>query len=124
MKGIAMLAQLNNNVSSLGIRIRSSDMPEDAEVIRLRRRFDKHLDEFRLYVVEQEHINAEHRLAQELTSRNINDLLKALELQAKSTEGLVEAWVSVNFFRKAIIWASGFSGIGVFIAWYNEWFTK
>ncbi len=75
--------------------IRSTDVPEDEEIIILRRRLDRHIDEYRLYVLEAD--KRDDRLAEKI------------DKLVDSTQGLVDSWTFVNNFRRFILWASAFT---------------
>jgi hypothetical protein len=66
-------------------------MPTDEEIILLHRKLDRHIDEYRLHILEEQ--KREERL-----DRLID-----------STQGLVDSWVFAMSFRKFIIFASAFS---------------
>jgi hypothetical protein len=99
-------------------------MLDDEEVIRLRRRFDKHLDDYRSHIMDYEHREMQNLLNQERTSVNIANLTKALELQIEATKGPVSVWNFMEFLQKSVLWVSGFSGVVAAIAWYNDWLPK
>jgi len=97
--------------------IRSSDVSDDLELIRLKRRFEKHLDAYRMHELEHAHREEQLLKEQENTARNIAKLYDTCKFQADSTEGLVELWNTANTIRKFVMWVMGFSGVGVFLAW-------
>jgi hypothetical protein len=104
--------------------IRSTDMPESENFIRLQRRFDKHVEEYRDHLIEHERKEMQHLLQQELTSRNLAELTRALELQAQLVKGPVEGWNTIRNLQKFILWLSGFSLVGALIVWYTDTFNK
>lgn len=116
--------------------IRKSDpVDQQEEIVRLRTRLETHIQDYRDHVLEEERRYLQDMQKQAAMSANIEGLVKAFqqhgettqknfELQAKTTEGLVNAWNALAFFQKFVKWLSGFAAIGVFIAWYNDLFTK
>lgn len=99
-------------------------MDQQEEIIRLRTRLESHIQDYRDHVLEEERRHYQEMQKQEAMASNIAQLMKALELQVKATEGLVNGWNALAFFQKFIKWLSGFAFIGVMIAWYNDLFTK
>ena len=105
--------------------IRSTDPLDNAEeIIKLRTRFEIHLDEYRAHVLEEERRYMQVMMQLEATSNNITNLTRALELQAHATDGLVKAWNDMSFIQKFALWLTGFSGVGFLIAWYNDLLPK
>ena len=51
--------------------------------------------------------------AQESNTKNIAELTEA-------TKGLVDAWNAANTLQRVVKWFTGFTGIGVFIAWWGD----
>lgn len=103
--------------------IRSTDdVSQEEEIIKLRARFETHLDDYRAHVLEEERRYLQDMQRQEAMANNINNLMKSLEFQAEATKGLVEAWNAASFLQRFVKWASGFAFIGVLIAWYNDIF--
>ena len=94
-------------------KIRSTDMPEDEELIALKRRLDRHLDEYRLHILEHEKREQNLLLAQEVNAKNVAELTAA-------TKGLVDAWNAANFLQGFIKWLSGFSIVGALVAWWAD----
>lgn len=88
-------------------------MPEDEEFIKLQRRLDRHLDEYRLHILEHE--KKEEKILQnhEATAKNIADLTEAVK-------PLVDALRAANTLQRFIKWVTGFSGVAVLIAWWND----
>lgn len=107
-------------MTSQSLNIRSSDLADDLELIRLRRRFEKHLDDYRAHT--SEYLLREEKLLheQETTSRNIKELSELIKIQADATHGMVEVWNAANTIRRSIVWVTGFSGAIVFIAWFTD----
>ena len=99
-------------------------MTQEDEIIKLRERFETHLDDYRAHVLEEERRYFQDMRRQEAMSNNINNLMKSLELQAEATKGLVEAWNAANFLQRLVKWVSGFAAIGAFVVWYSDMFTK
>jgi len=79
--------------------IRKSDMPEDEELILLRRKLDNHIDEYRLYVLE--------------ASKRDEKLAESIDRLVTSTQGLVDSWTFTMNLRKFIVWASVFTAPAV-----------
>lgn len=105
--------------------IRKNDpVDQQEEIIKLRTRLEAHMQDYRDHVLEEERRYLQDMQRQEATAANIAQLMKALELQAEATKGLVDAWNAAAFLQKFVKWLSGFAAIGVFIAWYNDLFTK
>ena len=116
--------------------IRKDDLSsQEEEIIKLRSRLDLHIDDYRAHILEEERRYLQEMQKQAVITANIESLMKAIELQAetskngfdaqiKATEGLVNAWNVLSSFQKFVKWMSGFAAIGVFIAWYNDLFTK
>jgi len=105
--------------------IRKNDLvTQEEEIVKLRTRLETHLQDYRDHILEEEKRYFQDMQRQDAMSANIEQLVKALQLQADATKGLVEAWNAANFLRRAVIWASGFAGIGALIVWYNDFFTK
>lgn len=96
-------------------KLRSTDMPEDEEFIALQRRLDRHLDEYRLDTIEREHRDKQQALAHEANTKNIAELTEAVK-------PLVDAMTAAMVLQRFIKWTTGFSGVAVFIAWYNDLF--
>ena len=101
----------------LCIKLRSIYVFEDNELIELRCNIDKHIDEYRLHITEEERRQERIIRAQETNTKNIADLTKA-------TEGLVDAWNAANFLQKCIKWVSGFAIIGALITWFADKLTS
>lgn len=100
-------------------------MPEDEGLIVLRRRFNKHLDEYRAHILDHEHKEMQLILSQERTARNIEELTKLLELQIKATRGPVEAWNTLSFIQRLVVWSTPFLTVaGILAAWYAGWLDK
>ena len=97
------------------IRLRSTDMPEDEELVRLRRRLDRHLDEYRLHILEEERREERLQAALESNTKSIGEL-------ALATKGLVDVWNTASGLQRFVKWVTGFSGIALFVAWYNDLF--
>lgn len=116
--------------------IRKTDLSsQEEEIIKLRSRLDSHIDDYRAHILEEERRYLQGMQKQAAISANIESLMRAIELQAetskngfeaqiRATEGLVNAWNALAFFQKFVKWLSGFAAIGMFIAWYNDLFTK
>lgn len=100
-----------------GIRIRDSDMAKDIEDVVLRRRFEQHLDVYRLHEVDHARREEQILKEQENTARNISELTNAIIMQSEATKPIIRFWDAWDIMRKMIVWLSGFSGLGVFIAW-------
>lgn len=101
----------------INIQLRSTDMPEDEEFIALQRRLDRHLDEYRLHILEHEKREEKVLLAQEANTKSIAELTAAVK-------PLVDAMTAAIVLQKFIKWATGFSGVVVFIAWWNGLFSS
>lgn len=99
-------------------------MANEDELLRLRTRLDNHIDDYRAHILEEERRYMKDMQMQEALANNIASLMKALELQVEATKGLVEAWNAASFLQKFIKWCSGFAAVGMFLAWYNDFFTK
>lgn len=107
------------------LAVRKNDpVDHQEEILKLRTRLDTHIQDYREHILEEERRYLQDMQKQSAMSANIEQLIKGLEIQAEATKGLVEAWIGANFLRKFVIWLSGFSGIGAFILWYNDFFTK
>lgn len=108
------------------LRIRSTDpvIDSDEEILKLRTRLDSHIDDYRAHILEEERRYLQDMQKQDAIANNIDNLIKSLELQVEATKGLVDAWNAAAFLQKFIKWCSGFAAIGVFLAWYNDIFTK
>lgn len=96
-------------------KLRSTDMPEDEEFHKLQRRLDRHLDEYRLDTIEREHRDRQTTLAHEANTKSIAAL-------TASVQPLVDAMTAGMILQRFIKWTTGFSGIAILIAWYNDLF--
>lgn len=96
----------------------------DEEILKLRTRLDSHIDDYRAHILEEERRYIQDMQKQDAIANNIDNLIKSLELQVEATKGLVDAWNAATFLQKFIKWCSGFAAVGVFFAWYNDFFTK
>ena len=107
------------------IKIRSTDqVTNEDEIVMLRARLDSHIDDYRAHILEEERRYLQDMEKQQAIANNIDNLIKSLELQVEATRGLVEAWNAANFLQRFVKWASTFAAIGMFLAWYNDVFTK
>ena len=107
------------------LKIRSTDpVTNEEEIIKLRVRLDSHIDDFRAHMLEEERRYHQDMQKQEAIANNLDNLIRSLELQVKATEGLVQAWNAASFLQRFIKWCSGFAAIGMFLAWYNDIFTR
>lgn len=107
------------------LAVRKNDpVDHQDEIIKLRTRLETHIQDYRDHVLEEERRYIQDMQKQEAMAANIAQMLKGLELQAEATKGLVDAWNAAAFLQKFVKWLSGFAAIGVFIAWYNDLFTK
>tara|TARA_R110000851_G_scaffold317339_1_gene480768 strand:+ start:1911 stop:2228 length:318 start_codon:yes stop_codon:yes gene_type:complete len=92
------------------IMIRSSDMPESSNEIKiLRRRFEKHLDSHR----QDDREDMEKRLNQEA---NQETMVKSIAELTKAVQPLVDGVTVLVVVQKLVKWLSGFAFIGVVIA--------
>ncbi len=85
-------------------------MPGDKDIILLQRRLDDHIEQFNSHVAEE---NDRWAHLIDVTERNTESITKL----AKSTEGLVDAWVTTNNVGRFIKWISGFAFLGAIGAW-------
>lgn len=95
------------------MNLRCTDMPEDEPTIRVCRRLERHIDEYRLDQVDRAHKEEKMMSAVTKTTENLDKLTKA-------TLGPVKSWNFLMDFRKFMAWVSGFSGvagIGALIYW-------
>ena len=97
------------------LTLRRTDMPEDEQYIKLQRRLDDHLDEYRIHILEHDKRESNLLLALETNTKQIHDLTAAVK-------PLVDAVTAAVIAQKFIKWVTGFSGIAIFIAWYNDLF--
>ena len=96
--------------SAKKINLRCDDALKDESHIRLKRRFENHLEEWHNHKIEHAHAQEQLIKYQEITSKNIDTLYQ-------STKEIVSLWNALNTIQKAAIWASGFSGLVVFFGW-------
>ena len=88
------------------IRIRRTDMPESCdEIKKLRKRFEKHMDE--------------HRLDDKEYSIQMAAMLKAIDDLTKAVQPLVDGVTVLVVLQKLVKWASGFAFLGIIISWYT-----
>ena len=95
-------------------------MQDDLELIRLKRRFERHLDDYRQHMID--HVKREDQILheQENTAKAIANLAEIVKQNAEATRGLVDVWNAANTIRRAVIWCTGFSGAVVFVAWVTD----
>jgi len=82
--------------------IRKTDMPDDEELILLRRRLDQHVHECDARNSEQDLKIERLILAQEATTKSVDTLVI-------STQGLVDSWKFTQALRKFVVWVSVFT---------------
>lgn len=94
------------------LRIRSSDMPEQCdEIIKLRERFDKHLDSHR---EDYEEYVERQRTQEQFSTKNA----EAIAALTEATQSLVDAWKTIGAIQKFVKWLSGFAFLGIIISWF------
>ena len=93
--------------------IRSTDMPEDVDLIKVHRRIDKQEAALKLHIVEHSTQEQAFWAAHKATAESIDDLTAA-------TKPLVRAIQAASTFRKFAVWLTGFSGIAALILWYKD----
>ena len=92
------------------LTIRRTDMPESCdEIKKLRKRFEKHMDDHRLDEATYIERQVKQDLAHEKTTEAICELTKAVK-------PLVDGITVLVTLQKLVKWASGFAFIGVIIA--------
>lgn len=77
-------------------------MPEDSEVILLRRKLDHHVEACDARNLEQDLKIERLIIAQQQTTKDIKALVT-------STQGLVDSWKFTQSLRKFILWGSAFT---------------
>lgn len=96
--------------ASSTIKIRRTDMPESCdEIKKLRKRFEKHMDEHRLDNKDYNERQLKQDIAQASTLKAIADLTEAVK-------PLVDGVTVLVVIQKLVKWLSGFAFIGVIIA--------
>lgn len=93
------------------IIIRSGDMEESCEEIKtLRKRFERHLDVYRIDASTSNEHQIESRIMQENTIKVVSDLTLAVQPLVDGITFLVVA-------QKLIKWTVGLAPLGIGIAW-------
>ena len=122
------------------IEIRSSDVSDDLELIRLKRRFEKHLDVYRLHELEHAHSSEQLIREQENTARNITALFDICKVQsetvalqitaqnerihaeAQKAKPVIDTYNGLNSFKKSIMWLAGLVGAtGILMAFFTDY---
>ena len=98
------------------ISLRCTDVPEDETTIRVCRRLERHIDEYRMDLVDRAHKEEKMILAITQTTENLDKL-------AKATAGPVKSWGFLMDFRKLVVWVSGFSGVAAVLYWAKDRFN-
>lgn len=111
------IGRLSIMINQKRIELRSTDVMSDEALIRLKRRFETHLDDYRMHLLDYAHEREQIFKEQENTARNLASLHEICKVQAEATKGLVELWTAANTIRKFVVWSMGFSGAAVFFAW-------
>lgn len=95
------------------LTIRRTDMSNcKEELIKLRMRFDRHMDEHRMDAQDYNERQLQQDLSQE---RNI----VAIDNLTKAVQPLVDGMTVLAAIHKLGKWLSGFAFIGVAISWYT-----
>lgn len=90
-------------------------MPEDSEVILLRRRLDHHVEACEARNLKQDLAIERLILAQQQTTKDIKALVT-------STQGLVDSWKFTQTLRKFILWVSAFTvPVGIAYTKFKGW---
>ena len=88
-------------------------MPESCdEIKKLRKRFEKHMDEHRIDELDYNSRQLKQDLAQASTMEAIDKLTKAVQ-------PLVDGITVLVVLQKLVKWASGFAFIGIVISWFS-----
>lgn len=90
---------------------RKGDTLTETEVSILRKRFERHLDCYRVDSAECMERQLRQEIAHEEAMKGICDLTTA-------TKGLVDAWTAASALQKFIKWLSGFAFLGIVISWF------
>lgn len=83
-------------------------MPSEETMIKICRRLEKHIDEYRLHLVDEAHKEERMMSAIDQTTRNVDALVIA-------TSGLIKGWNFVINFQKFVIWLGGFGILAAII---------
>ena len=94
-------------------KLRRTDVPADEEIIKLQRRVDKHIIEF-----ERHKLGDDQRFLKYSKAHEEN--MEAIAALTESTQGVVDAWAVAASFQKFIKWLSGFTIVGIVVAWLAE----
>lgn len=92
------------------LRLRSTDLPEDIDIIKLRQDLDTHLEDYAMH--KDEILNKA-----ELIARAQEANIVAIAALTKATAGVVEAWVVIEGFHRFVKWVSSFAVLGVILSW-------
>lgn len=95
------------------LSMRSYKMARDEEIDELRQKLDLHVGEFRLHILECQKIEERTLLAQEANTASIAEITTAVK-------PLVDALGAANTLQRFIKWVTGFSGIAILLAWWND----
>ena len=90
-------------------------MPVNEELIRLQRRLESHIEDYRDFGYLNEMRHCKHEARQDKN-------LEAIEMLTVTTQGVVDAWVFANGFHRFVKWLSGFAFLGGAIAWLQHTF--
>lgn len=82
----------------------------EAQMKEFNRRFEDHLDEYRVHISEDVEKYARLDAMQEANMVAIADLTLA-------TKGLVEGWIVANGLQRFLKWVSAFGIVGVALVW-------
>lgn len=99
------------------LTLRRGDVPADEEIVRLNRKVDNHILEYKKHTIDYE---ARYLKQDEQYEKNM-DAIAAL---TASTQGVVDAWKTAGALQRFLKWLSGFAVVGIVIAWFSEHFIK
>lgn len=83
------------------------------EVTELKRRFEDHLEDYRVHTNDEieRKVRDDERYTQTMHS---------IDCLAKSTKDVVDAWTFANTVQKFVKWLSGFAILGGIIAYFSK----
>lgn len=93
--------------------MRSTDVPSDAELIKLHRKVDNHIMDYKQHV-------AENELCYIRQTEQHEKNMEAIAHLTQSTQGVVDAWSAASSFQRFVKWLSGFALIGIAITWFSD----
>ena len=89
----------------------------EADMKELNRRFEDHLDDYRVHIAEDVE---KHRRQDEMHERN----LQAIADLTEATKGVVEGWIVANGLQRFAKWLGGFAFFAAAIVFFSKYFSK